>query len=442
LHGPPGGASNLASQMAAALRPLRIPAFPRLAGANLVNELGNWLGEIALAILVFDQTGSPMATAGLFVGIHFVPALATPPLVARIEHLPARLSLSALYALEAAAFGALALLADDFVLAAVLILAAIDGSLAAAARALTRATAAAALKPAGLLREGNAILNIGFTAGAAAGPALAGAVVAGAGVQAGLFADAASFLAVAVLLASARALPRARPEPAGVLQRLRAGFRYVRSSPLLRRLMGAQAIAFVFFAVVIPIEVVFAKETLDSGDAGYGLLLASWGAGMVIGSVAFAVLGRARLSVLLALSTLAIGAAYLGTAAAPTLAVACAASVVGGFGNGIQWVALVTAVQALTETAYQARVVAMLEALASAMPGVGFLVGGAVAALLDPRASYAVAGAGVVIVLAIGAYVLRGADWTLVGVSGWEDDRAPEPTEARTPAGTDTLQAS
>jgi hypothetical protein len=76
------------------------------------------------------------------------------------------------------------------------------------------------------------------------------------------------------------------------------------------------------------------------------------------------------------------------------------------------------------------------------MPGVGFLVGGAVAALLDPRASYAVAGAGVVIVLAIGAYVLRGADWTLVGVSGWEDDRAPEPTEARTPAGTDTLQAS
>jgi len=428
--------------MAAALRPLRIPAFPRLAGANLVNELGNWLGEIALAILVFDQTGSPMATAGLFVGIHFVPALATPPLVARIEHLPARFSLSALYALEAAAFGALALLADDFVLAAVLILAAIDGSLAAAARALTRATAAAALKPAGLLREGNAILNIGFTAGAAAGPALAGAVVAGAGVQAGLFADAASFLAVAVLLASARALPRARPEPAGVLQRLRAGFRYVRSSPLLRRLMGAQAIAFVFFAVVIPIEVIFAKETLDSGDAGYGLLLASWGAGMVIGSVAFAVLGRARLSVLLALSTLAIGAAYLGTAAAPTLAVACAASVVGGFGNGIQWVALVTAVQALTETGYQARVVAMLEALASAMPGVGFLVGGAVAALLDPRASYAVAGAGVVIVLAIGAYVLRGADWTLVGVGGWEDDRAPEPTAARTPAGTDTLQAS
>ena len=38
--------------------------LPKLAAAYLVNELGNWLGEIALAILVFDQTGSPVATAG------------------------------------------------------------------------------------------------------------------------------------------------------------------------------------------------------------------------------------------------------------------------------------------------------------------------------------------------------------------------------------------
>jgi MFS family permease len=429
----PGG-GKLAGQMAAALRPLRIPAFPRLAAANLVNELGNWLGEIALAVLVFDQTGSPMATAALFVGVHFVPALATPPLVARIEHLPSRLSLSLLYGLEAAVFAALALLAGDFALGAVLALAAVDGSLASAARALTRSAAAGALKPAGLLREGNAILNIGFTAGAAAGPAIAGAVVAGAGVQAGLFADAASFLAVAALLATARALPNAEPEPVGVLERLRNGFRYVRSSPLLRRLMGAQAIAFVFFAVVIPIEVVFAKETLGTGDAGYGALLASWGVGMVLGSVAFVVLGRASLPALLAVSTLAIGGAYLGTAVAPTLAVACAASVVGGLGNGVQWVALVTAVQAVTATAYQARVVAMLEALASAMPGVGFLVGGAVTAVLDPRASYAVAGAGVVIVLVIALYIMRGADWGLAG-------SRPELTEARTPAGADTLQA-
>ena len=165
----------------AALRPLRLPGFTNLGLAYLVNELGNWLGEIALAVLVFDQTGSPMATAALFCGMHFLPALLGPPIVARLESLPTRLTLPTLYAAEAAVFGVLALLADDFVFAAILVLATFDGSIALAARALTRASAASVLAPAGQLREGNALLNIAFTAGAAGGPAIAGLVVAGAG---------------------------------------------------------------------------------------------------------------------------------------------------------------------------------------------------------------------------------------------------------------------
>ena len=90
--------------MAAALRPLRLPGFANLGFAYLVNELGNWLGEIALAVLVFDQTGSPMATAALFFGMHFVPAALGPPIVARLESAPARITLPALYAVEAAAW--------------------------------------------------------------------------------------------------------------------------------------------------------------------------------------------------------------------------------------------------------------------------------------------------------------------------------------------------
>ena len=82
-------------------------------------------------------------------------------------------------------------------------------------------------------------------------------------------------------------------------------------------------------------------------------------------------LRRVPLASLLFVSTLAIGAAYLGTSIAPTLVVACAASVVGGVGNGVQWIALVTAVQEMTSAIYQARVLSLLEAIASAMPGVG-----------------------------------------------------------------------
>ena len=399
--------------MAAALRPLRLPGFPNLGLAYLVNEFGNWLGEIALAILVFDQTGSPMATAALFCGMHFAPAVLGPPLVARLESAPVRFSLPGLYAAEAVAFAVLALIAEDFSLIAVLALATFDGSIASAARALTRTAATAILAPAGQLREGNALLNVAFTVGAAGGPAIAGIVVAAAGVPTALFADAVSFMAVAALLLVARRLELPEPEEPGAswTERLRRGLSYVRERPALRRLLGAQALAFVFFALVIPIEVVFVKETLDGGDAGYGALLASWGAGMVAGSLTFAALRRVPLAALLAVSTLAIGAAYLGTSVSPTLVVACAASFVGGLGNGVQWIALVTAVQELTRAAYQARVLALLEALASAMPGVGFLLGGAIAVLSSPRLSYAVAGAGVLVVLALATARLRDADW-------------------------------
>jgi MFS family permease len=405
--------------MTAALAPLRLPGFPSLGLAYLINELGNWLGEIALAVLVFDQTGSPVATAALFCGMQFMPALLGPPLVSRVDYVDPRVALPCLYAAEAIAFGALALLAggDHFALVPVLLLATVDGSIASAARALTRATAAAVLTPAGQLREGNALLNFCFTAAAAGGPALAGVVVATAGVRTGLLIDAASFLAVGALLGASRYLPFSELDPAdtpgeGWARRLRRTVAYVRERPPLRRLLAAQAAAFIFFALVLPIEVVFVKETLDGGDVGYGLLLGSWGAGMVVGSVLFAALRRVSLARLLAASTLAIGIAYLGTAAAPTLAVACAASFIGGTGNGIQWIALVTAVQGLTSSGQQARVLAVLESLASAMPGVGFVLGGAIAALANPRLAFAVAGAGVLIVLVAAAIALRRVDLT------------------------------
>src|SRR5215213_10483687 len=93
------------------LTPLGIPGFKVLAGGYSVNELGNWLGDIALAVLVFDQTGSALATALLFVGTRFVPALVSPALVARVEVLRPRMSLPLLYGADALVFAGLAVLA-------------------------------------------------------------------------------------------------------------------------------------------------------------------------------------------------------------------------------------------------------------------------------------------------------------------------------------------
>jgi MFS family permease len=406
--------------------PLKRPQFRRLATSYAVNELGDWMGIVALSVLVFDRTGSAMATAALFIGTRFLPALVAPILVARVEQPPPRFALPVIYCGEAAAFGALALLAgNDFALAGVIVLAAVDGALALAGRALTRAVVAALLEPAGELRAGNAVLNVAFTGGAAIGPGLAGLVVAGFSVQTALLLDAASFYAIAWILLTAGPLPQAESDPGLVRDRVRAGLAYIREKTTLKRLLIAQGAAFVFFAAVIPIEVIYAKETLDAGDSGYGLLLASWGAGMVLGSIVFAAVRRASLPVLLFFSTLAVGAGYLGLAAAPTLVLACMASIVGGAGNGVQWVSAVSAVQELTVAGMQARVMSVLESVGAAMPGVGYLLGGLVATGASPRATFLVAGVGVLAIVAIFALAL-GRNWPESGEKGGSGRRAAD----------------
>jgi len=405
--------------------PLRRPDFRRLALSFAVNELGDWLGIVALSVLVFDQTDSALATALLFLGTGFLPALLTPVVVARLERPPPRFVLPAIYAGEAAAFGALALLASHFSLLAIVVVATLDGALALTARALTRSVSAAMLEPTGELRAGNAILNIAFTGGAAVGPAVAGVVVAAFGAQTALLLDAVSFYAIAWILLTARRLPHAEPEPGHLREQVRAGLGYIRGNATLRRLLGAQAAALVFFSAVIPIEVIYAKETLGAGDTGYGLMLGSWGGGMVLGSLVFATLRRAPLPYLLFFSTLAIGAGYLGMAAAGTLVVACVAAAFGGAGNGVQWVAVISSVQELTTQTMQARVIGVLESLGAATPGIGYLLGGLIASGVSPRATFLVAGVGVVAIAAIAAPLL-GRRWPLGGEGSASDPRLAE----------------
>jgi MFS family permease len=412
--------------------PLRRPEFRRLAASYTLNELGDWLGIIALAVLVFDRTDSALATAGLFLGTRFAPALLAPMFVARVDRAPPRYALAAIYCTEAAAFGVLALLVDNFSLALVIAVATVDGTLALGGRSLTRAVVAALLKDSGELRSGNAILNLGFTSGAAIGPAVAGVILGGIpgvwhgfGVQTALLLDAISFLLIAGIM-FAGTLPHAEPEEGRWRERFQAGLAYVAARVPLRRLLFAQGAAFIFFTAVIPIEVIYAKSTLGASDSGYGALLASWGIGMVLGGIVFAALRATGLPRLLLFSTIAVGIAYLGLAAAPTLLAACAISVLGGVGNGIQWVSVVSAIQEMTSTAMQARVMSVLESVGSAMPGLGYIVGGLVAEGHSPRTTFLFAGIGVLVVAAFATYFLAGTPWTrgegAIGPSGLDQD--------------------
>ena len=69
-------------------------------------------------------------------------------------------------------------------------------------------------------------------------------------------------------------------------------------------------------------------------------------------------------------------------------------AVLGGAGNGIQWVAMVSAVQELTSPSMQARVLGTLESVASATPGIGYVLGGLIASGWSARVTFLVAGVG------------------------------------------------
>ena len=83
--------------------------------------------------------------------------------------------------------------------------------------------------------------------------------------------------------------------------------------------------------------------------------------------------------------------------------VACAMSVIGGAGNGVQWVAVMTALQEATPPEFQARMSGLLESLGAAMPGVGFLLGGTADRARLPAHRLRVRGRGILVLVVVAA---------------------------------------
>ena len=383
--------------------------FGRLLASYTVNDLGDSIGVVALAVLVFDRTHEVAPTAGFFLVAKFLPALFATGLTAHMDRFPVQRVLPAIYVVEAVVFGVLAFLAEDdrFLLSIVMVLGLIDGTLAITGRGLTRGAVAAVLQPRELISEGNALMNLGFAASSVFGAALAGGLIAAFGLATALAVDAASFLIIALVLVTARDVPRLEhTEYQPWRARFRAGLRFARHHRLVRTLLIGQSLALICFTVVVPIEVIYAKESLGTTSAGYGALLSAWGAGIVVGSLLFVALKNRSGFGLIVIASALIGLAYFGMSQVDTLVLACAMSVIGGAGNGVQWVAVMTALQEATPSDYQARMSGLLESIGAAMPGAGYLLGGVLTTVGSPRTAFAFAGIGI-LVLVVGALALR-----------------------------------
>jgi MFS family permease len=386
---------------------LKLPAYRRLLVAYGLTLVAWSVVEVALAIFVYRRTGSALGAAAFFLCAQFVPAFFAPPAVARLDRRPPGQVLAALYVAEALLFLLLAFLVGHTAIGLVLALALINGIVVLIVLSLARTATVGVTAPVGLLREGNALANTVSSATQMAGPALGGLIVAVASIRAALLVGAGMVVVVAIVVVTTRGLPNALPDDSPAKGRLAAALRYVRDQPAIRALLALQAIGLVFFTMSIPVELVLAQHVLHSGAGGYGGLLTAWGGGAIVGSGIFVRLRRHSSAGLIALGAGLLGLGFLITAISPSIAVAAVGAAVGGAGNGVHAVAARTALQEEVKPRWMALVLSLNESVSQGFPGVGILLGGALAQVAGARFAFTVAGVGSLVIAAAAWILLR-----------------------------------
>jgi MFS family permease len=134
--------------------------------------------------------------------------------------------------------------------------------------------------------------SLNFNIARAVGPAIAGILIARFGVGADFALNAGTFLVYAIVVVLWRPTSDMAPQlPERFFSALRAGGRYVRYSPVVRRIL-LRAALFLFPASALwGLLPLVASRRLALGASGYGLLLGALGVGAIAGAL---VLSRAR----------------------------------------------------------------------------------------------------------------------------------------------------
>src|SRR5208282_2384410 len=147
----------------------------------------------------------------------------------------------------------------------------------------------------------------------AVGPAIAGILIAHLGVGAVFALNAGSFLVYGIVVVLWRPTSDTTPQlPERFLSALRAGGRYVRYAPVVRRILFRAALFLVPASALWALLPLVANRRLGLGSSGYGLLLAALGVGAIAGaSVLSRVRARLSTSALVALAGVVYGVALV-----------------------------------------------------------------------------------------------------------------------------------
>jgi MFS family permease len=135
------------------------------------------------------------------------------------------------------------------------------------------------------LEAASALNGIEFNLARAVGPALAGVLIAAAGVAAAFVANVASFFGVILVVARWKRPVRKRTAPPETLAGATvAAIRYIRNSPKIRALLLRMGVAMFFGSALFALLPAVARG-VSNNAIGYGVLLGSFGAGGILGAL-------------------------------------------------------------------------------------------------------------------------------------------------------------
>jgi len=243
------------------------------------------------------------------------------------------------------------------------------------------------------LQEAVALNAAGFNVARAVGPALGGLIVGAAGPGPVFLLNAASFIAVMLVVYRwnrQRATSRLPAEH--VIGAMRAGIRYVRNAPSLQAVLVRSGVLIVCAAGLWALLPLVARDQLGLGATGYGVLLGCLGIGAVTGATLLPRIKRKfSLDMLVAGATVVFAVATAALAYVQNVFLVGAAMVAGG----IAWIALMSSFNAAAQTAapewVRARALAVYLLVFQGGMAVGSILWGALATRMGIRAALLVA---------------------------------------------------
>jgi len=273
-------------------RPLRSPTFRNLLTANVVSDIGTFMQSVGAAWLMVSLNAGPMYVAliqtasALPFFVLALPAGAVGDILDR-----RRIILGTETWMIAVAFVVAGLTLAGLMSPLLLLILTFALSSGDAFESPTWRAVLPELVEKDDLSAASALNGIEFNFARAIGPALAGAVVAFAGVGIAFLVNAVSFVGVILVVLHWKrpVIKRATP-PETVAGATRAAIRYVRYSPGVLRVLVRSGTG-MFFASALLALLPSLAHRISGSPVGYGVLLGGFGAGAVLGAL---VLQRAR----------------------------------------------------------------------------------------------------------------------------------------------------